>query len=466
MSGRRVLAMRASWLLLLILLLSALAQPVAASSEPTESVVYSVSNTYMLKNLGPSNVMNLKLTVLLFKDWSEWASQHVLLTSYEPPGVSEDNRAENRTATVVLGDLAVGETKRFTVSQVIRVDAVGCAANENYPGSPPPELSLYMRGVPNLWENDELIASKASELTENEPTIYCKARKIFDFVKGYLTYERQQIEHSALWAYRNKLGDCSEFSNLFIALARAAGIPAKPAISYNYQLEFGTDLSRMGHEFVLIWLPDVDWRPVDPTWGRFDELGHEYLVLLTSDGSGFVQDTKISPPSLSHMWWRHSYPHGQPEPRFEAKLESGRIEREVAVEVELERELETAQSLFYRVKVRNVGKRTVENVRVRLQAGDLMPEREEVLGVLAPGENSLTFEVEKKAGSYTLTAEAIFDSPYGRFLAKAQQPVKIVEPWLTLELLLRFALAATVAVLIAVLARVLIIRGFRRLRRR
>ena len=442
--------------MLALLLPMLLAQPVAASAEPTESVVYSVTNTYMIQNLGPVSVMNLRATVLLFKDWSGWASQKILSTSPEPTEMGEDNWV----VTVPLGDLAVNEIKRFTVNQVVRVDAVGRLADENALGSPPAALLPYTLAVPNLWENDEPIRSRALELTENEPTLYRKARKIFDFVRGHLRYERQEVEHSALWAYQNKLGDCSEFSNLFIALARAAGIPAKPAISYNFQPEFGTDLGRMGHKFALVWLPDVGWRPIDPTWGRFDELGLEYIVLLTSDGSGFVVDTKIMPPSLGTMWWTYSRVFHPENQRFDAKLESGVVEREVAVEVKLElEEEETDRSLFFKARVVNAGKLTVENLRLRLQGGALMPVREESLGTLAAGgENSLVFEVEKKAGSYTLTAEATFDSPYGRFLARAQRPVVITAPWLTLELLLRFALAITVAMLIAFAVRVLILR--------
>ena len=448
-----------TWSLFLLgwLLLMLQVQPVVALGEPAESVVYSVTNTYMIKNLGPVDVSNLRLTVLLFKDWSEWASQGVLSISYQPQPEAIQDNPENRAVRVMLGDLVMNESNQFTVSQLIRVDAVGRAANENALGSAPAELLPYTRAVPNLWENDEPLGSKAIELTENEPTLYRKAKRIFEFVREHLKYERQETEHSALWAYQHKVGDCSEFSNLFIALARAAGIPAKPAISYNYQPEFGTDLSAMGHEFVLIWLPDIGWRPIDPTWMRFDELGHEYLVLYTSDGSGFVRDTKIVPPSLGTMWWTYArIPHPENQ-RFDNRLKSSLVEREVALEVKLELERDTDRSMFFKARVKNVGKRTVENIKLKLHAGALMPEREEDFGALASGgENSLVFEVEKIVGSHIITAEASFDSPHGKFLTRATYPAVIEAHWPIPEFVLQLAFGVAVVLLVAILARMII----------
>lgn len=86
-----------------------------------------------------------------------------------------------------------------------------------------------------------------------------------------------------------------------------------------------------------------------------------------------------------------------------------------------------------------------------------MPERVEGLGTLAPGgEDSLVFEVEKIVGSHTITAEATFDSPYGRFLAKALYPAVIVVHWPVSEFALQLAFVVAVALLVAILVRMIV----------
>lgn len=69
---------------------------------------------------------------------------------------------------------------------------------------------------------------------------------------------------NALEVYRSGRGDCTEYSVLFVALARAAGLPARVAVGSAYWPPgngFGW------HAWAEIWTGER-WVSVDPTWGQ------------------------------------------------------------------------------------------------------------------------------------------------------------------------------------------------------
>jgi hypothetical protein len=70
---------------------------------------------------------------------------------------------------------------------------------------------------------------------------------------------------SAKEALRSGVGDCTEYSVLLAALARAAGIPARCPIGVVY-----TDRAFVGHMWTEVWVGE--WRPLDAALG-LDQVG-------------------------------------------------------------------------------------------------------------------------------------------------------------------------------------------------
>jgi transglutaminase-like putative cysteine protease len=67
---------------------------------------------------------------------------------------------------------------------------------------------------------------------------------------------------SAVQVLRTRRGDCNEHTQLYVALARATGIPARIATGLAYvRGKF------YYHAWPEVWLDD--WVPVDPTFGQF-----------------------------------------------------------------------------------------------------------------------------------------------------------------------------------------------------
>lgn len=66
---------------------------------------------------------------------------------------------------------------------------------------------------------------------------------------------------------KRRTGDCSEFSKVYVLLARALGIPAREVtgivLAETNPLTFGY------HAWAQVFLPDTGWTDLDPTWGHF-----------------------------------------------------------------------------------------------------------------------------------------------------------------------------------------------------
>ncbi len=74
----------------------------------------------------------------------------------------------------------------------------------------------------------------------------------------------------ALWTYENKKGICTHFATLFIALARAQGIPSRLAVGFaggKVKENSVFIYSSYAHAWAEVYLPNFGWIPIDPTKG-------------------------------------------------------------------------------------------------------------------------------------------------------------------------------------------------------
>ncbi|MEM3055485.1 MAG: transglutaminase-like domain-containing protein [Candidatus Bathyarchaeia archaeon] len=126
---------------------------------------------------------------------------------------------------------------------------------------------IYTQPEKLIESDNPQIISTARGITGDEENPYKKVQKIFDFVTTHIRYERQEEEHGALWALKNGVGDCSEYSCLFVALCRAAGIPAR--IQAGFAFNKVDETMKDGHMWAEFYLENYGWIPVDPTWGQF-----------------------------------------------------------------------------------------------------------------------------------------------------------------------------------------------------
>ncbi len=122
-----------------------------------------------------------------------------------------------------------------------------------------------------FWQiNDEKIQKIAKELES--------PKEIYEFVRTALTYNFEGAypysqRLGAVEALKNpKSATCTEFTDLFIALARAKGIPAREVNGYAYTDNPKIQPLSLVEDVLHAWPEYWDfekrvWIPVDPTWG-------------------------------------------------------------------------------------------------------------------------------------------------------------------------------------------------------
>jgi transglutaminase-like putative cysteine protease len=71
----------------------------------------------------------------------------------------------------------------------------------------------------------------------------------------------------AVKAAQQKKGDCSEYSDLFVALCRAKNIPARVATGYTVRFD---EISPK-HHWAEVYLKKYGWVPFDPSWGDMED---------------------------------------------------------------------------------------------------------------------------------------------------------------------------------------------------
>ena len=109
----------------------------------------------------------------------------------------------------------------------------------------PDDVKIYTIPSETIDSDDDEIIRKASEIIEGESDLFIIEFKLADWTKNNVKYNlstlTESVSQKASWVLRNKEGVCDELTNLFIAMNRALGIPAKfiSGVAYTNALEFG-----------------------------------------------------------------------------------------------------------------------------------------------------------------------------------------------------------------------------------
>ena len=141
---------------------------------------------------------------------------------------------------------------------------------------------------------DPIIQKGVKEAIGDEKNPYWIGRKIYNYIIEHIEYELAGGWNLAPTVLERGNGSCSEYSFVYIAMCRAAGLPARYAGSVVVR---GDDASwdDVYHRWVEIFLPNYGWIPVDPSGGDspspshranyFGFLNNRYLI-TTSGGGG------------------------------------------------------------------------------------------------------------------------------------------------------------------------------------
>lgn len=145
---------------------------------------------------------------------------------------------------------------------------------------------------------DASIARMASSVGGSDTL--SRLRGIWDAVIAHMRYGGYDPEsRGSVHAATSGVGDCTEFADLFVAMARSLGIPARRMDGWTPAWK-GT----LRHAWVEAWIPSRGWTAFDPTWGEsgsasFEKLSTARIVASWNPSSIAVEHRSYG----AWRWW-------------------------------------------------------------------------------------------------------------------------------------------------------------------
>lgn len=304
---------------------------------------------------------------------------------------------------------------RLSPSQQMDITVSGLAKTFLYPKKEfqsEKYLNNFLKERP-FWETSD---SKLKKLAKELETPYA----IYDYVAKSLTYDFSRVTQgkTRLGAkavlYNPTSAVCLEFTDLFVALARAAGIPAREVDGYAYTQNEKQRPVSLVKDVLHAWPEYYDknlqaWVMVDPTWGNTTK-NIDYFSTLDFDHLVFVIKGKDS-----------SYPI----PAGGYKLPGGENNKDVDINF-TDETFEEAQNLEIKLDVSdNVysGIPIKGNIIIKNTGGNLLTSQ--IVNVqsdlLLPNQQNIHFEEIPPFGY--VTKEFVFDKT--PILTNGQSTIKI-----------------------------------------
>jgi transglutaminase-like putative cysteine protease len=148
-------------------------------------------------------------------------------------------------------------------------------------GPADPAAAEFLAPEPLLESDDPDIIAEAERALQGVSGTRARAERLTRYVNALLDKKPTVSLPSAREVLRTKVGDCNEHTALYVAMARAAGIPARIAVGLVFVR--GAQGAFYYHAWPEVYLDEGNgrglWLPVDPTLNQFPADGtHLRLV--------------------------------------------------------------------------------------------------------------------------------------------------------------------------------------------
>ncbi len=285
---------------------------------------------------------------------------------------------------------------------------------------PTPLIESYTKQQP-FWEVDHPeIQNQAKAIVDRRKTVAENAWAIYDFVSQRLTYNKEvgasyTDRGGAVLALNEPQNvACMGFTDLFVTLARAAGIPARELNGYAYtsdnvlkplSIEFqGSDVLHAWPEF---YDPHFGWVAVDPTWGSTTN-GLDYFSKLDTNHFVFaIKGLSSEEPLPAGAYKLDADTDGDVQVGF---ADQSAINNQQSAILEAKFDIGSTNiaglPLTGKVRIKNTGQRTAFGVKANVKSEPLNIAlgRENWLGDILPGQEK-EFRVSLHAPRFNVRAD-------------------------------------------------------------
>ncbi len=153
---------------------------------------------------------------------------------------------------------------------------------------------VYLSDDEKYVLNSPVIRGVIKKVVGKEDNLYFKARKLFEFLADRINYQMVGGWDIAPVVISRGTGSCSEYTFSYIALCRAAGIPARYVGSVVVRGE-DASFDNVYHRWAEIYLPPLGWIPVDVNAGdeewqgercySFGGIANRFLITTVGGGN-------------------------------------------------------------------------------------------------------------------------------------------------------------------------------------
>ena len=214
--------------------------------------------------------------------------------------LTTDPEYESKNNTIILQWKEKNSDIKYSISSKVQVDNafVSVGKKIKFPiENLPKEYVTYTKPTEKIDSNNYAVISKASEIAEGQDDLFVIVHELASWTEDNMKYDlgtlTANVVQKASWVLQNKQGACDELTNLFMAMARSLGIPARyvSGVAYtNYN-----DLNDWGpHAWAEVYFPDYGWVPFDIAYRQFGFVDATHIKLKTSLDS--------AEPSTNYEW--------------------------------------------------------------------------------------------------------------------------------------------------------------------
>lgn len=226
-----------------------------------------------IHNTGENAIEKGRLTWHLYTDME---NQFVDSFDVFPPARVTEKLEKNMVAVMSLPELSPGES--FNPTVILRLDTTTrdwlMETNErNYDS-----LRKFQQQYCNpdrYWETqDPLISRIAEHIKKAADKNESLSRLAFEIAKQQIKLRRHLTERKgAARALREEEGDCDECADIFVALARSVGVPARRVVGHLFK---GSSKPEP-HAWCEVFIQNRGWIPIDASLGSFGILNERYF---------------------------------------------------------------------------------------------------------------------------------------------------------------------------------------------
>lgn len=264
--------------ILCLLFILVFCNTVSAEYELKNSKTYELSKTYIIKNVGNTSAKDIKINVMVGKENGFTYQKDIKIEYNCKPYQLISDKFGNKIAEFEFDELSPFNNIEIQIVRNVtsydikfKVDAY---SGNNSNKIQKEEFEIFLEPEKKIESDNEIIISKAADLENGITDNYNKARKIFEFVNSYMTYDesRSYRNKGALSAIKTGRGVCEDYASLFAALCRASGIPARVIGGYRLEEDIESlkqeewrEIEKSGHAWAEFYIEGEGWIPVEPT---------------------------------------------------------------------------------------------------------------------------------------------------------------------------------------------------------